>query len=74
MHATRTPGSFQVVQLSPQGALREDYDAEEWSYVWVQVGPSVVLRLMHDQVETEEGDFEYVEYSTPVNISFVPDF
>jgi hypothetical protein len=48
-----------------------DYDAEEWSHQWVNLGGVQVLRLQHDKARTADESCELVEFSTPVTVEFI---
>ena len=48
-----------------------DFDADEWSYQWVNRGGTQVLRLQHDRAQTADESCEFVEFSAPVTVEFI---
>ncbi len=73
MESYAKPGRYQVEQLLSKEVYRRDFDAEEWSYEWVDSDGVSRLRMLHDNAPIPEDTCEFVEFSLPVNISFVPD-
>lgn len=64
------PGLFSVTQMHGKEQLRRDFDAEEWSYVWMKSGDVDVLRLLHNNDPDATDSYDFVEFSTPVQIAF----
>ncbi len=69
----RKPGRLQVDQPAGKEIIRRDFDAEEWGYEWVKRNGVEVLRLLHDRDPEATDSFDFVEFSTPVSVSFVFD-
>lgn len=69
--ATRhRPGILKVSQMQGEHEIRRDFDAEEWSHVWVKRGGVDVLQLLHDGDPEATDSFDFVEFSAPVTIAF----
>lgn len=64
------PGIIRVRQIHEKTIEIRDFDAEEWSHQWVKRGDVDVLRLLHDRDPETSDSYDFVEFSTPVNISF----
>ena len=69
----RNPGRFQVEQLVGKEIIRRDFDAEEWSYNWAIKNGISVLRLLRDSDPEMPDFFEFVEFSLPIIITYVPE-
>jgi len=75
MKRPREEGILRIVQLAgnlrtPEAFMR-DLDASEWSYEWVRRGGVDILRVMHDNADDEADSFEFIEFSSPVQIEFI---
>lgn len=54
--------------------VMRDFNAEEWSYKWVPITPYYsTLRVQHDNSDEDSDSFEYIEFSSPVHIEFIPE-
>jgi hypothetical protein len=67
------PGLFRVTQLAGRDEFFRDFDAEEWSYEWLTRASVPILRMNHDNDPEATTSFEYVEFSAPVNVAFIPE-
>lgn len=67
----KTPGRFQVEQLTEKGTVRFDFDADEWSFEWTTRNGVEILRLLHDRDPEATTSFDFVEFSKPVSVAFV---
>ena len=75
MKRSRAEGILRVVQFAgnrqkPEEFMR-DLDASEWSHEWVKRGGVDVLRVIHDNIDDEADSFEFIEFSSPVQIEFI---
>ncbi len=73
MKMPRPPGRYNVVVQVGDRLEEYDFDAQEWSYAWIHGGAYPILRLMHDNVDTNEHSFEYREFISPVSVGYIPE-
>ena len=76
MRIPRQEGILRVTQLAPNSRnveeLIRDFDAQEWSYRWVSYGHVTILHVMHDNADGDQTEFEFVEFSPPAQVEFIP--
>lgn len=75
MKLPRREGILRIVKLAgnprnPEMFMR-DLPADEWSYRWAKRDGVDVLVLLHDNTDDVADSFEFIEFSTPVQVEFI---